>query len=187
MDDDLLEIGILRRAHGLRGQMSVELASDRPERVATGARWFAGGTWLTVRQAQRHQERWLVSFDEIADRTAAQRFTNAVARAVALDDPEALWVHELIGAEVVEVGGRRRGVCRAVVANPASDLLELDDGALVPTVFVVEQSDGTVVIDPPAGLFDDEDDQGADDGDAAPVEAATVDAERGDGTGTDGD
>ena len=42
----------------------------------------------------------------------------------------------------------------AVEANPAHDLLVLDSGALVPMVFVVEQRDGVVVIDPPDGLFD---------------------------------
>jgi 16S rRNA processing protein RimM len=46
----------------------------------------------------------------------------------------------------------------AVVANPAADLLELDSGALVPVVFVVEHGAGPIVIDPPAGLFDDDED-----------------------------
>ena len=32
----LLEIGQIRRAHGVRGDVLVELASDRPERVAAG-------------------------------------------------------------------------------------------------------------------------------------------------------
>ena len=49
-------------------------------------------------------------------------------------------------------------VVEAVEANPASDLLVLDTGALVPLVFVVGQAtgaDGVVVtIDPPAGLLD---------------------------------
>jgi 16S rRNA processing protein RimM len=40
------------------------------------------------------------------------------------------------------------------VANPASDLLELDSGALVPIVFVVDHAEGRVTIDPPDGLFD---------------------------------
>jgi 16S rRNA processing protein RimM len=74
-----------------------------------------------------------------------------------LDDPDALFVHELIGADVVEVSGKRRGRCVAVVANPAADLLELESGALVPVVFVTETRPGTIVIDPPLGLFDDED------------------------------
>lgn len=156
--DELLEIAVLRRAHGLRGQLSVELVSDRPERTAPGARWFVAGEWLTVASAQPHGARWLVSFAEITDRPAAERLTNASARAEPLDDPDALWVRDLIGATVIEVAGRRRGTVTAVVANPASDLLELEGGALVPTVFVVEQRDGEVVIDPPQGLFGDDDD-----------------------------
>ena len=42
----------------------------------------------------------------------------------------------------------------AVEANPASDLLVLESGHLVPMVFVVEATDGRVVVDPPAGLLD---------------------------------
>jgi hypothetical protein len=40
------------------------------------------------------------------------------------------------------------------MSNPASDLLELDSGALVPVVFVVEQASGRVTIDPPEGLLE---------------------------------
>jgi 16S rRNA processing protein RimM len=155
--DGLLEIGQIRRAHGVRGDVLVELASDRPERIAAGARWFARGRWLTVVAARPHQHRWLVSLAELEDRTDAQRYTNAPVYAEPLDDPDALFVHELIGADVVEVSGRRRGRCVAVVANPAADLLELDSGALVPIVFVTESGPSTIVIDPPLGLFDDAD------------------------------
>jgi len=60
-----------------------------------------------------------------------------------------------VGTEVVEAGtGITRGRVRAVVANPAHDLLELDSGALVPIVFVSSCTGGTTVIDPPPGLFD---------------------------------
>ena len=54
----------------------------------------------------------------------------------------------------VEVDGTERGVVTAVEANPASDLLVLDTGHLVPLRFVVARDDGRVTIDPPAGLFD---------------------------------
>ena len=152
----LLEIGQIRRAHGVRGDVLVELASDRSERVAPGARWFAADGWLTVVSARRHQDRWLVTLAELGDRSAAQQFTNTAVFAEPIDDPEELWVHELIGSEVVELSGRSWGTCVAVIANPAADLLELDSGALVPVVFVTERRDGTIVIDPPVGLFDDD-------------------------------
>ena len=88
------------------------------------------------------------------DRTAAERLTGAPVLAEPLDDPDALWVHDLIGSLVVETDGTERGRCVAVVANPADDLLELEDGALVPVTFVVSCADGVTTIDPPAGLFD---------------------------------
>jgi 16S rRNA processing protein RimM len=46
------------------------------------------------------------------------------------------------------------GTCTSVLANPAHDILELDNGGLVPVVFVVEATEGRVVVDPPEGLFD---------------------------------
>jgi len=149
-----LEIGYLRKAHGVRGQVNVQLASDRSERLVPGARWFARDGWLTVVTATPHQDRWLVTFREIHDRLGAQRYTNTPIYAEPLDDPDELWVHELIGTPVVETDGTPRGTCVAVVENPAADLLELDSGALVPVVFVTEHSSERIVIDPPAGLFE---------------------------------
>ena len=58
---------------------------------------------------------------------------------------------------MVGVDGRSYGTVEAVEANPASDLLVLPGGRLVPLVFVVSgPTAGRVVIDPPAGLLDSE-------------------------------
>ena len=70
------------------------------------------------------------------------------------DDPDELWVHQLVGATVVTTTGEAVGRCTGVIANPAADLIELEGGALVPVVFVVDHDAGRVVIDPPDGLFD---------------------------------
>jgi len=152
--DGLLEIGYLRKAHGVKGQVNVQLATDRPERLVPGARWFARDGWLTVVDASPHQDRWLVTFREIRDRLGAQRYTNTPIFAEPVEDPEELWVHELIGTPVVESDGTPRGTCVSVVENPAADLLELDSGALVPVVFVTEHSAERIVIEPPPGLFE---------------------------------
>ena len=74
--------------------------------------------------------------------------------AAALEDPEALFVHDLVGREVVEVDGTPHGTVVAVQANPASDLLVLEDGNLVPLRFVVSRELGSIVVDVPAGLFE---------------------------------
>jgi 16S rRNA processing protein RimM len=59
-----------------------------------------------------------------------------------------------VGASVTDTHGVAHGTVVAVEANPAHDLLVLDDGTLVPIVFVVEHRPGVVIVDPPDGLFD---------------------------------
>ncbi|CAN5603054.1 hypothetical protein BH20ACT2_BH20ACT2_21730 [soil metagenome] len=115
----------------------------------------AAGRALEVLASQPHQHRWIVQFAGVAGREAAEELHGRVLRGPPADgdEPDGLWVHRLVGMEVVELDGTRRGVVAALEANPASDLLVLDDGALVPLTFVVSHDD-RVVIDPPAGLFE---------------------------------
>ncbi|MEZ5322985.1 MAG: ribosome maturation factor RimM [Microthrixaceae bacterium] len=166
----VLEVGRIGRAHGLGGEVSVRLITERLERVAPGSILFAvrpgatGGTAdsleLTVVGSRPHQDRWLVRFDGYEDRTAAEALWGLVLRAEAIHDPEALFVHELVACRVVDADGVDRGVVEAVQANPASDLLVLDSGALIPLTFVVGgvehvEGGGRVVrVDTPDGLFE---------------------------------
>ena len=75
--------------------------------------------------------------------------------AAPLEVEGALWVHELIGAEVTTTDGRVLGRVADVEPNPASDLLVLSGGALIPVRFVVEhRPNQAVVVDVPDGLVD---------------------------------
>ena len=150
----LLEVGRIGRAHGLKGEVMVDLITDRLDRVAVGTVLSTDRGDLVVAGSRPHQKRFIVAFEGVGDRTAAEGLAGTLLRAESVDDPEALWVHELVGTFVVEVSGVERGVVRAVQANPAHDLLVLESGALVPIVFVVSCVDGVTVIDPPPGLFD---------------------------------
>ena len=152
----LLEVGRVVKPHGIRGEVVVDLISNRPEqRLAEGSVLESDRGALEVLASRPHQGRWIVAFAGVADRNGAEALRGAVLSAEALDEDGALWVHELMGAQVVDTGGRPLGTVEAVEANPASDLLVLAGGHLVPLVFVVERRvDGTVVVDPPPGLFD---------------------------------
>jgi 16S rRNA processing protein RimM len=152
---ELLEVGRIGRPHGVRGDLYVDLVTDRVERLDPGTSLWVRGEQLQVERSKSQGTRWIVHFRGVDDRTAAERLVSATLHAEPIEDPDELWAHELIGARVVEVDGTERGTCVAVVANPASDLLELDSGALVPVVFVQSQHDGTITIDPPDGLFDE--------------------------------
>lgn len=150
---DLLVVGRIGKAHGLRGEVYVDLITDRSERLDPGSVLYVKGRALTVRTAKRQQSRWLVCFEDVNDRNAAENLTNLELEAAPIADPEAVWVHELIGSQVVEANGTPRGRCVGVLANPAHDILELESGALVPSIFVVSCTGGVTTIDPPEGLF----------------------------------
>lgn len=142
------------RPHGLSGETVVELVSNRRERLEPGSLLYTEDRALRVASARPFKKRWLVRFDGVSDLDAAERLRDRHLLARPLPDPGALWVHELIGSEVRSVSGEHLGTISAVVANPASDLLELDDGGLVPVRFVVDHTDGVVVAEVPAGLLE---------------------------------
>ena len=71
-------------------------------------------------------------------------------------DEVVAFVHELIGRRIIDQDGTDHGPVTAVVDNPASDLLELGDGRLVPLTFYrgSDPEAGTIIVDVPAGLLD---------------------------------
>ncbi len=73
-----------------------------------------------------------------------------------IDAPGTLWVHELVGATVRDAAGTELGRVGAVEANPASDLLVLESGGLIPIRFVTrhDAEAALVEVDIPEGLLD---------------------------------
>ena len=152
---DVLDVGQIMRAHGLKGQVSVDLWTDRKERVAPGMVLLTERGPLTVVETIGHQQRFLVKFKEIPDRTVADRWRGVVLRAERLALDGVLWIDQLFGAEVYTADGILRGRVVEVEENPASDLLVLDGGHLVPLTFVTSVvANARVGIDPPEGLFE---------------------------------
>ena len=142
------------KPHGLRGEVVVELVTNRTERLAPGTALATGSGHLEVLRSSPFQHRWIVAFAGVDDREGAEALRGVTLLADALDDPAELWVHELVGSEAVDTVGVSLGTVVAVEANPASDLLVLDGGGLVPLRFVVSSAPGRLVVDPPAGLLD---------------------------------
>ncbi len=143
------------KPHGLGGEVVVDLTTDRAERLGQGTTLQSDAGPLLVESARPFQGRFLVRFAGVADRSAADRLRNVALRAPALAEPGTLWVHELVGARVVTADGATLGTVAAVEANPASDLLVLEGGGLVPLRFVTALEPGDqVTVDIPAGLLD---------------------------------
>lgn len=177
--DGLLEVGRIGKPHGVRGDLYVTFTSDVAARHEVGAtlsvraphdstatRVATGDDLieLTIAASRPVQDRFVVHFDGIDDRTMAEKYVNKALFAAPQDqddeDDDALWVHELIGARVVDVSGRQWGTCVSVIDNPAHAILEISNGALVPIPFVVGNVDGIITIDAPMGLHPDDIDAG---------------------------
>ena len=154
---DEVVVGRLGRPHGVRGELTVELRTDEPERrFADGARLLlrsgpgsahraASGPSdaLTVAGTRWHQDRLLVSFEELADRTAAEAARGwllavTVTPGEAPEDPEEYYDHQLVGLTVATTEGRPVGTVAEVLHSGAQDLLvvrrEEREDALVPFV-----------------------------------------------------
>lgn len=175
---ELIIVGRLRKAHGIRGDLLVEPITDAPAELFTaGRRLFAGTVTgdpapderaLTVRTARPQPDGLLVvHFDEIADRSEADRWRHRYLL-VAMDEvaPPAegeVWVHELIGMTVTLPTGEPIGAVREVYELPQGLALEVareggGETVLLPfrEEFVprVDRAARRVVATPPEGLFE---------------------------------
>jgi 16S rRNA processing protein RimM len=153
---DLLSIGRVTKAHGLRGEVVVQLWSPLNDRLTPGSSFVTPRRVLTVEAARPFGDRWIVLFEGIFDRTEADGLRGLELEAEPVEAPGTLWVHELVGASVRDVHGAELGTVSAVEANPASDLLVLEGGGLIPIRFMTErdQATGALVVDIPEGLLD---------------------------------
>lgn len=166
----MVTVGRVVRAHGVRGDVVVDVRTDTPdERFAAGSVLGtdpAAAGPLTVNHARPHSDRWLMRFDGVADRTAAEQL-RGVDLVVEIDDddltgaPDEYFDHQLVGLSVVRTDGSAVGTTIDVIHSPAHDLIQLrQDGggeALVPfvseIVTKIDLETGTMVIDPPDGLL----------------------------------
>jgi 16S rRNA processing protein RimM len=124
--------------------VAVELLTEVPERFAPGSTLQAeDGSSLTVESARPHQSRMLVTFEGVADRTAADALRGAYLFVPEESLPELpegrYWPHQLEGCEVVDEDGRVLGRLAEVLAGPegGNDVWAVDgeDGRrLVPAV-----------------------------------------------------
>lgn len=174
-------VGRIGRAHGLRGEVAVEVRTDSPdERFEPGSELATsadGSSPLTVADARWHSGRLLVAFDGIDDRTAAEGLRGLLLHAQVNPadrpaDPDEYYDRHLVGLRVVGLDGAELGTVTEVLHLPGHDLLAVarphpgdgvepsDSEVLVPfvseVVVDVDLTAGFVRVDPPGGLFDDE-------------------------------
>ena len=160
-----LTAAIVGPAHGLRGEVILDVRSDDPEVLAPGASLeIAGrGAALTVRTVRVHKDRVLASFEECASREDAEALRGARLLVEEHEEEDAWYPHQLKGLAARTPGGEDLGTVTGLTPGAAQDLLLVKTPVgtvmvpfvtqLVPTVDV---EGGVVIIDAPPGLFDDQ-------------------------------
>ncbi|MEU3398531.1 ribosome maturation factor RimM [Streptomyces filamentosus] len=190
-----LVVARIGRAHGIKGDVTVEVRTDEPElRLGPGAVLLtdpASAGPLTVESGKVHSGRLLLRFEGVRDRNAAEALRNTLL--IAEVDPAELpeeedeyYDHQLVDLDVVLADGTLVGAITEISHLPSQDLfiVERPDGTELMIPFVeqivteIDLENQRAVIDPPPGLIDDR-------AEIASARDAEADAEK-DGSEEDG-
>ena len=172
-------VGRVRKAHGIRGEVVVEVITDAPDAVfASGRRVFAGTAAgdlspsrqeLHVRSVRPFNDGILVGFDEVPERNAAElwrgRYLLMPAEELPPPDEDEVYLHDLIGMRVLLTEGQPVGTVIAIYELPhglALDvrLAEPRDGETVlllyddNTIASVDKERRIIVVTPAEGLLE---------------------------------
>ncbi|MFF6998134.1 ribosome maturation factor RimM [Streptomyces sp. NPDC008313] len=167
-----LVVARVGRAHGIKGEVTVEVRTDEPElRLAPGAVLAtdpASAGPLTIETGRVHSGRLLLRFAGVRDRNGAEALRNTLLIAEvdpdeAPEDPDEFYDHQLMDLDVVTVDGTEVGRITEISHLPSQDLfvVERADGSEVLIPFVeeivteIDLEEQRAVIDPPPGLIDD--------------------------------
>ncbi|MFD5041428.1 ribosome maturation factor RimM [Streptomyces sp. NPDC058377] len=167
-----LVVARIGRAHGIKGEVTVEVRTDEPElRLGPGAVLAtepAEAGPLTIETGRVHSGRLLLRFEGVRDRTAAEALRNILLIAEVdpeelPEDPEEFYDHQLMDLDVVLADGTEIGRITEITHLPSQDLfiVERPDGSEVMIPFVeeivseIDLEEQRAVITPPPGLLDE--------------------------------
>ena len=162
-------VGIVGRAHGIRGDAFIDVRTDEPGRrfqPGSGLR-LSSGKHLTLERVRWHRGRPVVAFEGYPDRTAVESLRGeklfvAVPGDERPSEPEEYFDRQLAGLRVLDAAGKHAGEVVEVLHLPAQDCLVVETGAgrrLVPFVSAlvprVDLEAGEVQLADVGGLLED--------------------------------
>jgi len=172
---ELIIVGRVRKAHGIRGELVVEPITDEPGAVFASGRRVIAGTASGDPSKDRRELRilasspfkggFIVHFEGIPDRNAAElwrdRFLLVPADELTPLGHDQVYVHELQGMRVELESGETVGVVADTYELPQGltlDVKRATDSVMIPydrIVTNVDRAERVIRIDPPPGLLDD--------------------------------
>ncbi|MEP7131751.1 MAG: ribosome maturation factor RimM [Acidobacteriota bacterium] len=175
----MLLVGVVRRPHGLAGEVSVDPMTDFPDRFVSGGevQWSPAAAAaalpgaaetrrLTIRTARPHGERLLLSFEGFDGVDAARTLSGGE---LSVPDSEAAppradfyYSHQVEGWRCEDREGRLAGVVRTLEQTVAGPLLAIETPSgrealipfVAPIIVSIDDAERRIVIDPPEGLLE---------------------------------
>jgi 16S rRNA processing protein RimM len=169
---DHLAVARFVRPHGLRGEAVVEVLTDEPETVFVPGRRLvevdragnAVGPEVTLTGVRRAGSSWLLAFAGVTSRTLLEArgfgLLGAPAGELRTLGPDAMYLHEIPGAEVV-ADGEVIGVARDVTGPSGMQLLVVEAGGQerlipfrAPIVKRLDRAKRRIEVELPPGLLE---------------------------------
>ena len=152
-------------ALGLKGDVVVRLHTDSPDLLTSGTVFYCEGVadnQLTLAHLRTHNGKRVMHFEEVNDRNAAETLRGRELLIESHPEPDAWYPEQLKGLRACTLSGYYLGTVHDLILAGAQDLLEIEtDRGMVLVPFVhqlvpeVNIDGGVIILDPPAGLFDD--------------------------------
>jgi 16S rRNA processing protein RimM len=164
-----LAIGRIVRAHGVRGEVSVTILTDFPERFAQSELLYIGNEYeadvYQLKSHRWHKQNVLLSFVEITDRNEAEQLVGQYVQ-IPVEDavplPEgSYYLYQIIGLQAVTTDGTSLGVVTEVIETNANDVyvVQNDEGkdillpAIPDVIKTIDLDHGIMTVDLIDGLI----------------------------------
>jgi 16S rRNA processing protein RimM len=112
---EFLAVGKLRRPHGLKGEILMDILTDFPERLMEGVQLYAGDARLPLRikSNRSNNKSILISFEGYSTPESVGVLRNQIVYVLASDRPPLpegeYYHHELLGLRVIDEDGQLLG------------------------------------------------------------------------------
>jgi 16S rRNA processing protein RimM len=174
-EPEFLVVGKLRRPHGLKGELLMEILTDFPERLQPDKVVFVGEEKIQhrIRRSRMHSGALLVTFAGYHDPESAGEFRNTLVYVRADDRPPLqegeYYHHQIIGLNVISDDGQRLGTLSQIITTGANDVYvvrtETGPDILLPAIesviLDIDIVKGLVRVKLPPGLVPDQGKQGS--------------------------
>jgi 16S rRNA processing protein RimM len=162
--EGFLAVGLVRRAHGLHGELRVEAFVPGAPRLQPGRTIYLRGLPFRVAGIRPERDTWLVALEGIDMREDADALTGTLIEVpeaeVERDAPDALFLHEIVGLRVELEDGTVLGEVTDVLQPGANDVYVVNGNSgelLIPAISDVVQSidvdEGRIVVRAIPGLL----------------------------------